>query len=105
MSNLVHGGEGLLANGLEVLAESVEVAVSVVVVEEMKLLQFGVRQRRFLAEGEYLLQILLESGDQSEDAVALQSGLEVPDLLYEDFVEIGLVIFEFIDEIVAEEEA
>jgi hypothetical protein len=86
------------------LAESIQIAMPIVIVEEVKLLQFRVRERRFLAESEYLLQILLESGDQGEDAVTLQGCLEIPYFFYENFVEIGLVIFEFIDEIVAKEE-
>jgi hypothetical protein len=74
-----------------------------VIIEEMELLQLRIRQWSFLTKCENLLQILLESGDQCQNAVAFQCSFEIPDLLDENLVEVGLVILEFIDEIVAKE--
>jgi hypothetical protein len=57
----------------------------------------------FLADGEDLLQILFKIDDHRQYLIIFQSRLEIPYFLYKYLFQIGLIIFQFVIEIVGKE--
>jgi hypothetical protein len=84
---------------LLVLREGVQVALSVLIGEEMEVAH-AVLERSCPGNGEYLLQALLKISEQTEDTVVLYGSFEGTDLLHEDLIEVALEVTHLVQEVV-----